>query len=104
MDGSYYAKGNAVFRHPLRRATGTSMGFCVCELAPGVNDDGAREIAKALNMADASAAMLTALKSLTDGDAEYVGNQIRITCDDHGDAIMRMWKAREAVQAAGGRT
>jgi hypothetical protein len=51
-DGSYYAEGRAVFRHPLQSATGISMGFRVCELSEGVNDEGAQEIADALNAAD----------------------------------------------------
>lgn len=52
FDGRYYAKHRAVYRAPLRSPTGISMGFCVCELCDGVDDDGAQEIADALNAAE----------------------------------------------------
>lgn len=51
-DGRYYAKGRAVLRAPLATGAGTRMGFTVCELSDGVDDDGAREIAEALNIAN----------------------------------------------------
>ena len=51
MDGHYYAQGRAVFRAPLSSDSGITMGFCVCELAPGVDDSGAEEIARSLNRA-----------------------------------------------------
>lgn len=53
FDGSYYAKDRAVWRNLLRSPTGISMGFRVCVLSDGVSDDGAQEIADALNLKDA---------------------------------------------------
>lgn len=50
-DGSYYAKGRTVFKSPIDSATGTTMGFAVCDLRDGVSEDGAQEIADALNRA-----------------------------------------------------
>lgn len=47
--------------------------------------------------------MLAALKSLVADCAAYHGNEIRITCDNHGDAIKRMRVAREVVAKAEGR-
>jgi hypothetical protein len=46
--------------------------------------------------------MLVALKALCDADASYWGNEIRIACADHGDAIKRMRIAREAIAKAEG--
>ncbi len=50
-DGSYYAKGIYVCRHPLRTETGTQLGFVVCTCNEFV-DGAAIEIAKALNAAE----------------------------------------------------
>lgn len=61
MDGSYFAIGRDVWRRPLRSPTGISMGFRVCRLHDGVSDDGAQEIADALNAADAKRTMDAAI-------------------------------------------
>ena len=53
-DGSYYAAVGVVYKRPLRvpKEDGTEnikLGFPVCVLCDGVSDDGAAEIAEALN-------------------------------------------------------
>ena len=50
MNGEYVANGRIVQRKPQKTANGFRMGFAVCELAPGVDDDAAQEIADALNL------------------------------------------------------
>ncbi|RUV07976.1 hypothetical protein EOA79_02490 [Mesorhizobium sp. M1A.F.Ca.IN.020.03.2.1] len=47
--------------------------------------------------------MLAALKALCDADASYWGEEIRIRCPGHGEAIKRMRVAREAIAKAEGR-
>lgn len=50
MHGDYIADGRLVRRQPTRTETGIKMGFIVCEIADGLSDDAAQEIADALNM------------------------------------------------------
>lgn len=50
MDGEYVADGRKVRRSPTKTATGFRMGFYVCELSDGIDDEAAQEIADALNM------------------------------------------------------
>jgi hypothetical protein len=52
ISGSYYAKGRSVWRSPEKTPNGFKMGFRVCDLSDGVEDDGAQEIADALNAHD----------------------------------------------------
>lgn len=40
-----------------------------------------------------------ALAGLCDRDAAYFGNEIRLTCDNHTDALKRMIFARAALAA-----
>ena len=49
FDGTYYASGRAVYKKPVRTPTKWVCGFKVCVLCEGVSDDGAAEIAEALN-------------------------------------------------------
>jgi hypothetical protein len=44
--------------------------------------------------------LLDALRGLVDRDLSYHGNEIRIPCDSHGDAIARVRIAREAINQA----
>lgn len=55
FDGRYYADGRSVYRQPKRNpgTGGLTMGFRVCDLADGVSEEGAQEIADALNAAEA---------------------------------------------------
>ncbi len=44
--------------------------------------------------------LLAALKILCDDDASYHGNEIRIACNSHGEAIERLRIARAAIAKA----
>lgn len=54
-DGSYYSSGRTVWRSPHRKphegGESISLGFSVCELSDGLNDEAAEVIANALNAA-----------------------------------------------------
>lgn len=64
-------------------------------VAECVVDEDARLIAAAPDL-------LASLAALCDDDASYHGNEIHITCDNHGDAIQRLRVARDAIAKARG--